>query len=52
MAFMTGSGASLRIGKEDAFGTAAEASTLVDITAESVSVSVEKGDEGSLLAWV
>lgn len=50
MAFLTGSGASLRIGKEDAFGTAAEASTLVDITAESVSVSVEKGDEGSLLA--
>ena len=50
MAFLTGSGASLRLGKEESFGAAATADTLVDITSESVSLSVEKGDSGSLLA--
>lgn len=50
MAFITGSGASLRIGKEESFGTAATPEALVDITSESISLSVEKGDSGSLLA--
>lgn len=50
MAFITGSGASLRIGKEESFGTAAAPQALVDITSESISLSVEKGDSGSLLA--
>ena len=50
MAFVTGSGASLRIGKETSFGVAVTPSTLVDITSESIALSVSKGDEGSLLA--
>lgn len=50
MAFITGSGASLRIGKEESFGAAAAPQALVDITSESISLSVEKGDSGSLLA--
>ena len=50
MAFHTGTGASARIGKEAKFNTAAETDTLLDITSESIKVSVEKGDEGSLLA--
>lgn len=50
MSFITGTGSSLQIGKEPAFGTAVVPSTLVDITSESIKVSVEKGDEGSLLA--
>lgn len=50
MAFITGSGASLRIGKEVSFGAAAAPQALVDITSESISLSVEKGDSGSLLA--
>ena len=50
MAFVTGSGASLRIGKESSFGVAATPGTLVDITSESIALSVSKGDEGSLLA--
>ncbi len=50
MAFFTGTGSSLQIGKESSFGTAALPTTLVDITSESIKVSVEKGDEGSLLS--
>lgn len=50
MAFVTGSGASLRIGKETSFGVAVTPKTLVDITSESIALSVSKGDEGSLLA--
>ncbi len=50
MAFVTGSGASLRIGKETNFGVAVTPETLVDITSESIALSVSKGDEGSLLA--
>lgn len=50
MPFITGTGSSLQIGKESPFGTAALPSALVDITSESIKVSVEKGDEGSLLA--
>lgn len=50
MAFVTGSGASLRIGKEISFATAVNADTLVDITSESIALGVSKGDEGSLLA--
>lgn len=50
MSFYTGSGASLQIGKESAFGAGVVPSALVDITSESIKVSAEKGDEGSLLA--
>ena len=50
MSFLIGTGASLQIGKESSFGTAVTPSALVDITSESIKVSVEKSDEGSLLA--
>jgi len=50
MSFYTGAGASLQIGKESVFGTGVPPTELVDITSESMKVSVEKGDEGSLLA--
>ena len=50
MAFITGSGATLRIGKEETFKSGSAKTALVDITSESIALSVEKGDEGSLLA--
>ena len=48
MAFITGSGATLRIGKEETFKSGSAKTALVDITSESIALSVEKGDEGSL----
>ncbi|MFA6776811.1 MAG: phage tail tube protein [Sphaerochaetaceae bacterium] len=50
MPFITGTGASLQIGKETVFGTGVQPTDLVDITSEGIKLSVEKGDEGSLLA--
>ena len=50
MSFYTGIGASVQIGKEAIFKTSVAPDTLLDITSESIKVSVEKGDEGSLLA--
>lgn len=50
MSFYTGTGASVQIGKEAIFKTPVTPDTLIDITSEAVKVSVEKGDEGSLLA--
>jgi len=50
MSFITGTGASAQFGKETTFGTEATPTALLDITSEGISVSVEKGDEGSLLA--
>jgi hypothetical protein len=50
MAFSTGSGATLQIGKEATFGTAVTPTALVNLTDESIVTSVEKTDEGSLLA--
>jgi hypothetical protein len=49
MAFYTGTGSRLQIGKEASFAQAASPTTLVDLTSESIKVAVEKGDEGSLL---
>lgn len=49
MAFLTGTGTQLQIGKEHSFAEAATPSALVNLTSESIKVSVEKGDEGSLL---
>jgi hypothetical protein len=49
MAFYTGTGSRLQAGKESSFAQAAGPTTLVDLTSESIKVSVEKGDEGSLL---
>ena len=50
MSFITGTGASAQFGMETTFGTGVSPTTLLDITSEGISVSVEKGDEGSLLA--
>ena len=50
MAFHTGVGASLQIGAEETYGTAVEPDVLVDLTSEGIALTVEKGDEGSLLA--
>lgn len=50
MPFITGTGASVQFGKEASFGTEATPTDLLDITSEGIAVSVEKGDEGSLLA--
>lgn len=50
MSFYVGTGSTIQIGKESTFGTAATMTDLVNFTSESVNVSVEKSDEGSLLA--
>lgn len=50
MAFVVGSGASLQFGKETTFGAGATMTHVADMTSEAIAVSVEKGDEGSLLA--
>ncbi|MCW4012005.1 MAG: phage tail tube protein [Candidatus Bathyarchaeota archaeon] len=49
MAFITGIGTQVHMGKESSFGLAVTPTDLIDITSESIKVSVEKGDEGSLL---
>ena len=49
MAFLTGTGARAQIGKESTFAEAVVPSALVDLTSESIKVTVEKGDAGSLL---
>ena len=50
MSFFTGTGSSLQIGNESTFAESVIPSALVDLTSESIKVSVEKGDEGSLLS--
>lgn len=50
MAFYTGSGSTLQIGKETTWGTLASMTDLVNFTSESLSLNVTKGDEGNLLA--
>lgn len=50
MSFLTGSGTSIQIGKEDSFGSAIVPNTLINHTNEGINVSVSKGDEGSLLS--
>ena len=50
MSFYVGTGSTIQIGKETTFGTAATMTDLVNFTSESLNVSVEKSDEGSLLA--
>jgi hypothetical protein len=49
MAFITGTGTRVHMGKESSFALAAPPTDLIDITSESIKLSVEKGDEGSLL---
>ena len=49
MAFITGSGTTIQFGKESGFAISANPTTLINHTNEGISVSVSKGDEGSLL---
>ena len=50
MAFYTGSGSTLQMGKEATYGTLAEMTDLVNFTSESLTLNVTKSDEGNLLA--
>ena len=50
MSFYVGTGSTIQIGKETTFGTAATMTDLVNFTSESINTTVDKGDEGSLLA--
>lgn len=50
MAFLVGSGSVCQVGKQANFATPVAPDTLVNMTSESINVSVEKGDEGNLLA--
>ena len=50
MSFIVGTGTSCQIGKETSYGVKATMTDLVNLTSETLSTTVEKGDEGSLLA--
>ena len=50
MSFAVGTGTQCAFGKESTFGTKATMTDLVNLTSETLSAAVEKGDEGSLLA--
>lgn len=50
MAYYTGSGADLQIGKESVFGTGVTPTAIVNLTSEGINTTVEKSDEGSLIA--
>lgn len=50
MSFYVGTGSTIQMGKESTYGTAATMTDLVNFTSESLKVSVDKTDEGSLLA--
>lgn len=48
--FYTGSGTIAQFGKEATYGTLDDMSALINLTSESLSLNVTKGDEGNLLA--
>ena len=50
MGFRVGSGSVCQAAKQTTWGTSVAPDTLVNMTSESISVSVQKGDEGNLLA--
>lgn len=50
MSFVVGSGSICQIGKEATWGTATTATALVNMTSESINTTINKGDEGNLLA--
>lgn len=50
MGFLTGVGSTLQIGEESSFNASVTPTALVDLTSESMKVTVEKGDSQSLLA--
>ena len=50
MSFIVGTGTTCQIGKESAYGVKATMTDLVNLTSETLATTVEKADEGSLLA--
>ena len=50
MAYKVGAGSACQAAKQDAWGTSVEPSVLINMTGESINTTVEKGDEGNLLA--
>ena len=50
MANRVGSGSVCQAAKQTTWGTPVTPDTLVNMTSESISVTVQKGDEGNLLA--
>lgn len=50
MSYRVGAGSACQVGKQNAWGTPVTPDTLINMTGESVNVTVEKGDEGNLLA--
>ena len=50
MSFIVGTGTTCQMGVESAYGTKATMTDLVNLTSETISTTVEKADEGSLLA--
>lgn len=50
MAYRVGTGSVCQAAKQSAWGTSATPDTLINMTSESINVTVEKGDEGNLLA--
>lgn len=49
MAYKVGAGSACQAAKQTEWGTSAVPTTLINMTSESLNVSVEKGDEGNLL---
>ena len=49
MANRVGAGSACQVGKQSIWGTAVVPDTLINMTGESIKVTVEKGDEGNLL---
>ncbi len=50
MAYRVGAGSACQAAKQNAWGTPVVPDTLINMTGESINVTVEKGDEGNLLA--
>lgn len=50
MAYRVGTGSACQAAKQTAWGTPATPDTLINMTSESINLTVEKGDEGNLLA--
>lgn len=50
MSYRVGAGSACQAGKQNAWGTPVVPDTLINMTGESIKVTVEKGDEGNLLA--
>jgi hypothetical protein len=52
MAFNVGAGTAVQFGKESVYGSAAAGTHIINFTSESIKVTADKQDEGSLLASI